>query len=193
MASAPNTEGLPDGVTLLSDETVLWSGRPNQSLFAFTKFDAMLVPLSIVWAGFVLVWNLTVWASDAPIWFRLWGLPFLLVGAYITVGRFFHGRRIRSQKSYVLTNKRALIARTGSKTTVKEIPLTSGLALETQTRSDGSGTVYFGPPARFIESMANPFAAMKVWTGAASDDSAFFRVDDSAHVAAIAQDIIYER
>ena len=92
------------------DEKLLWEGRPSRRLLILTKADIFLIPFSLLWGGFALFWNLAAWGMGAPFFFRLFGLPFLLVGAYITVGRFFVDQYIRKHTVYALTTKRAFIA-----------------------------------------------------------------------------------
>jgi len=55
------------------------------------------------------VWNSAVWSSDAPIFFRIFGAPFLVVGCYITVGRFIVRKRRKAKVRYALTNQRAIL------------------------------------------------------------------------------------
>jgi hypothetical protein len=84
-------------------ERLLWSGEPRRGPM-LRPSDAFIIPFSVLWAGFALFWNVSVWASGAPIFFRLWGLPFLAAGAYITVGRFWFDSMRRGRTAYGVTN-----------------------------------------------------------------------------------------
>jgi hypothetical protein len=64
---------------LAADEQLLWLDQPDAGKW-FTQGDLLFVPFSLLWGGFALFWNAMVWLSNAPIFFRLWGLPFLLIG-----------------------------------------------------------------------------------------------------------------
>ena len=76
-----------------------WSGQPKQGLL-LRGGDALLIPFSLMWGGIAFFWNATVWfglgepgrgAGQPMDWFfRLWGLPFLVVGLFIFAGRFWH-------------------------------------------------------------------------------------------------------
>lgn len=92
---------------LAVDEYIVWTGHPDPAV-VFGPQDLLLVPFSVLWAGFAVFWELGVVSSGAPLFFRLWGVPFVLIGAYITVGRFFVKRWTASRSTYVLTNRRAV-------------------------------------------------------------------------------------
>jgi hypothetical protein len=74
----------------------------------------------------------------------LWGVPFVLVGLYIIIGRFFFDAKLREGTIYGLTNKRAIIISglLSKKTTsisLKNIP-----EVQITKKSDGSGTIILG-------------------------------------------------
>lgn len=184
---------MPPGVVLRSDERVLWEGRPHQGLFAFRSIDVLLVPLAVFWAGFAVFWNVAVWAGDGPLLFNLFGLPFLVAGAYITVGRHIHNKISRSKITYVLTNHRAIVVLNNGKR-VKEYALSGIRELETSMEKDGSGTIRFAPEnSNPFQKATNPQAAFAFWHGAAVDGTSFYRVDDAQRVLALMQDAMYDR
>lgn len=74
---------------LVSGENV-WSGQPDADVI-FHKEDAYLIPFSLLWGGFTIFWEAAasgfVWSSNGatePSFFSLWGIPFVLVGQYLT-------------------------------------------------------------------------------------------------------------
>lgn len=125
----------------MTGETTVWKGQPHQGLL-LRPIDAFTIPFSMLWAWFAVSWNVEAWSSDAPLFIRLFGLPFLVVGLYATVGRFALDISIRRATTYSVTTERVLIAR-GSEIVsldIRHLP-----ALELTEHSDGSGTIRFGP------------------------------------------------
>jgi hypothetical protein len=72
---------------LLPGEKIVWEGAPYSGL-VFRPIEIFLIPFSLLWGGFAVVWNAGVWKTDADLSFKLFGLPFLIAGLYVTVGRF---------------------------------------------------------------------------------------------------------
>jgi hypothetical protein len=66
-------------------ENLLWSGRPPDGL-RLTGRDLFMIPFSIMWGGFAIAWESLVVLKGAPLLFRLWGIPFVLIGLYIMSG-----------------------------------------------------------------------------------------------------------
>lgn len=128
---------------LLSGEEILWADQPSTRRL-FTLGDLLRVPFTLMWAGFALFWNIMVWSMDAPIFFRLWGLPFLLVGVYITFGRFFylHWRKVRTY--YVVTDRRLLIFNFGPRRNLDAFALHDLSTLRKRTGRNGVGSIIFG-------------------------------------------------
>ena len=100
-----------DGGLLIDGETVVWSGRPAQGLL-FTSRDWLLIPFSLLWCGFTIFWEATALSlATAPLFMKLFGAAFVLVGLYFVAGRFLLDAWIRSGTQYAITNNRVLIAR----------------------------------------------------------------------------------
>lgn len=140
-------------------EHLLWNGQPKRGL-QLRATDALLIPFSFLWAGFAVFWELGVLGSGAPFFFILWGIPFLCVGAYITIGRFFADAALRAKTWYGVTNERILIIGGLFHRTVKSLPLRSLPEITLEQRHDGSGTITFGA--------SMPFATLYrgfVWPG----------------------------
>jgi hypothetical protein len=142
---------------LLGDERVLWSGRPAQGI-RLTPADALLIPFSIVWCGFVAFWEATVIAVNAPLLFKLWGVPFILVGLYLLAGRFFIDAWLRDHTRYAVTNRRILITRSGRFAALVALDRDKLPMMEVQERRDGNGTITFGqaPPQLVIGPARRP-------------------------------------
>ena len=126
---------------LLPAERLLWAGRPRRGI-RLSAAAAFLVPFSLLWGGFAIFWNVMVWAMDAPFFFRLFGLPFLVVGLYLIFGRFLHDAWVRGRTLYAVTNRRVLILR-GARLVGRDIGRLSALEIE-QSRG-GRGSIRFEP------------------------------------------------
>jgi len=125
-------------------ERLLWSGTPRQGLL-LRPSDIFMVPFSLMWGGFAFFWEYSVITSGkAPLFFMLWGIPFVLIGVYITVGRFFVDSYQRSRTCYALTDQRILILSGLTARNTKTLSLQNLNELSLSERSDGSGTILFG-------------------------------------------------
>lgn len=133
-----------------------------------------------MWGGFAIFWNIMVWlapfgtkSGDDPIWFfKLWGLPFLVVGIYLIIGRFFHDSYIRKNLFYAATDQRVLTVR-GSKIVsldIRRLP-----RLELSEHRDGTGTLAFEASNVTAWSGMNGFGW---WLPASAGSTRFFRIQN---------------
>jgi hypothetical protein len=105
------------------------------------------VPFSIMWAGFAFFWEWGVIHSKAPLFFRLWGIPFVVVGCHMLVGRFFADAWERARTHYALTNQRVIVSIEGRKASVRSFDLRTLNDTSLKLKEDGSGTIDLGPAA----------------------------------------------
>ncbi len=127
---------------LAKGESLNWSGTPRQGV-VLRPSDALMIPFSLLWAGFAFFWETSVFRDGAPTFFVLWGIPFVLMGLYITVGRFFHDAARRAKTEYGVTDQRIIIA--GPRGALTSLELATLGEVNLTTKSDGSGTIVFGP------------------------------------------------
>ena len=127
-------------------EVLLWEGAPQPGL-RFKPSDLFLSLFGLAFGGFALFW-ITMAAtigSDAPgpigTLFPLFGLPFLAVGAYLAVGRFFWDAHVRSKTRYALTTKRGIIARSAVGRSLNSYPIKPGTQVD--YRPGDAATIYF--------------------------------------------------
>ncbi|MBC2664686.1 PH domain-containing protein [Novosphingobium flavum] len=161
---------------LLPGERLLWCGQPKQGLTVSSK-DALLIPFSLMWGGFAIFWNASVWsmpnAGQGGDWFfRLWGLPFLIAGLYMIVGRFIHDAALRRRLYYAVTDQRILILR-GPR--LKSLDIARLPKIELSEHGDGTGTIELDGDNSMFTSRRNGFG---YWTPALSDAVQFFRITD---------------
>jgi hypothetical protein len=126
------------------DEDLLWSGQPMGGV-RFRSSDLLMVPFSLMWGGFAFFWEAAALTTDAPIFFKLWGVPFVLIGIYIIIGRFFWDAHRRARTFYGVTDRRIVIVTTGVGARVKSLQMRTLSDVTLSTSRDGSGTIAFGP------------------------------------------------
>ncbi len=102
------------------DETLLWTGKPKQGI-SFKSSDFFIIPFSIIWGGFAIFWEYSVITTDAPFFFKLWGIPFVLVGLYMIFGRFFYDSVSRKNTTYGITKDRIIIKSGVFKKSIKSL------------------------------------------------------------------------
>ncbi len=138
----------PLPIALDREEVQLWRGQPRQGLVV-RPADLFLIPFSLLWGGFAIFWEVSVLRMPAPGFFALWGIPFVLMGLYVIVGRFFVDAWRRQRTTYALTTTRVII-RTG--TSLNSLDLRTLTNITVIERRDGTGTISFGP--------SNPLSSM---------------------------------
>jgi hypothetical protein len=134
------------GERLLQGEKILWSGTPAQGLL-LTSRDAFLIPFSLLWGGFMVFWETMAATQNAPGFFVLWGVPFVLIGLYLIFGRFLVDIWIRRGMQYALTDKRILISRGGPFSKFTALNLDRLPDASISESDNGRGTIRFGEPA----------------------------------------------
>jgi hypothetical protein len=125
---------------LLAGEKLLWKGAPERGL-KFTRSDFLRTFFGLFFFGFAVFWMSKSLDNGNPTFSTAFGIPFVLFGAYITIGRYFWEAYKRGRTTYTLTDKRAII-RADSMLTAVALDGLNEVALE--ERADGSGTIILG-------------------------------------------------
>lgn len=125
---------------LTGDEYVVWKGKPGKGRI-FTAQDIFLIPFSLMWGGFAIFWELSAIMMGAPVFFCLWGIPFVLVGLYLIFGRFIWQQYMRKRTCYAVTDRRILRLRGNRVTTLSLRPCPE---MHITIHKDGTGTISFG-------------------------------------------------
>src|SRR5688572_23866202 len=96
----------PVGEHLLNGERLVWHGRTRQGVILRLS-DILLVPFSLVWCHGVYQWERRAVQAGCV---ALVGVPFILIGLYLLVGRFVLDVWQRRNTWYGLTERgRAVI------------------------------------------------------------------------------------
>lgn len=171
---------------LAPGEWIEWAGAPDPTK-RFSRGDVFLVPFSVMWFGFALFWEGAVIAKGSP-GFILWGLPFVAVGLYMTVGRFIYKARRRRRTAYAVTNRRVMsVVQRRSGAEVDARYLTALSSISTTTDARGRGTVQFdnsggGLPGYMADSGMGFLGNVDTRLGLG-----FFDIEDAAGVAALVE------
>jgi len=162
---------------LLPGERIIWSGKPGGGLL-FTGRDIFLIPFSLLWGGFAIFWETSVLRTGAPNFFDLWGIPFVLVGLYLIIGRFFADAWFRKQLRYAVTDQRILILRKGLSRKFTALPVDRLPNVDINEKSNGRGTIRFGESAP-LWGNRNGFG---VWTPSTDPTPQFLNVENVRQV-----------
>jgi hypothetical protein len=127
-----------------SNEKLLWTGKPKTGI-VFRSSDFFLIPFSLFWAGFAVFWEFSVISSGGPIFFMFWGIPFILMGLYITIGRFFIDAYKRGKTRYGITQDRIIIKSGVFSQDVKSLNIRTLSDISLDQKADNSGTITLGP------------------------------------------------
>jgi len=125
-------------------ERLLWSGMPRQGV-VFRPVDLFLIPFILLWAGIPTYGLLHGPKTGA---FDIIVLPFIIIGAYMLVGRFIVDAKQRAHTFYGVTNQRILIisAWWRRRTTSLKLGFLPDVTL-TEGRN-GRGVIQFGTDRR---------------------------------------------
>lgn len=146
---------------LSPSEKLLWQGQPRQGM-VMRGSDAFTIPFSLLWCGFAVFWEATALsAPNTPAFFVLWGIPFVLVGVYLVIGRFFVEARQRANTHYAVTSERVIIVSGVFARKVKSLSLSTLTDLSVSEAKSGEGTITFGAQ----HPMAAMFGGMRGWPG----------------------------
>lgn len=139
-------------------ERLLWSGQPRQGVI-LRAADAFLIPFSLFWCGFVVLWEYMAITGGGPIFMAIFGIPFVLVGSYLLFGRFYVDALQRRRTVYGITTERVIIRTGVVRKRVQSLMLRTLHDVSLSEARDGSGTITFGqsfPFAQWVSGMSWP-------------------------------------
>jgi hypothetical protein len=170
---------------LLAGERILWQGQPDPHVI-FAPGDRLLIPLSILWGGFAIFWEASVLSDrgqdqGAPLFFVLWGIPFVAFGLYFIFGRFFYKAYRKRRTSYAVTSRRVLILTMLRRRQLQAAFSDSIPAIAKSIRADGVGSLVFGNVSWVNNMYANTgLEGMGRYKGSAP--MAFYDIPDAERV-----------
>jgi hypothetical protein len=125
---------------LRDDEQLLWHGVPDPRVW-FTQADAFAIPFSLLWCGFAIFWESSVVSGGGPVFARLWGIPFVLMGLYFAFGRFFYKAYSKRRTAYAITSQRAILI---GPRRFMDLPLENQPITVNRSRDGGHASVVIG-------------------------------------------------
>ena len=129
---------------LSTGEKLIWTGKPKTGIM-FRSTDAFHIPFSLLWCGFAIFWESNAIKTDGDYFFMLWGIPFVLVGLYITIGRFFIDAKKRANTIYGITPDRIIIKSGIFSSEITSLNIKTLTDITINQKSDNSGTLTLGP------------------------------------------------
>jgi hypothetical protein len=104
-----------------------------------------LIPFSLLWCFMIFNFEYrAMTANNVQVFTVIWGIPFIVIGIHMVVGRFFVDIYQRSQTYYGVTDRRVLILSGIFAREVKTISLHNLNETSLTERADGSGDIAFG-------------------------------------------------
>ncbi len=169
---------------LSAGERLMWAGRPRCGI-RFQSSDIVALPFSLLWGGGVFFWEGMALRSNAPFFFRLVGLPFVLWGLHLIAGRFWLDAEIRRRTSYGVTDHRVIMVSGLFRRRIRTLDIRFLGNISLRERPDRSGSIVFGPSA---------WLGPVVWVGPGRrEQPAFVMIDDVREVYDIIRRLQAER
>jgi hypothetical protein len=175
---------------LLPGEIILWAGKPNISVH-LNRTDVLLIPFSMLWFGFAIFW--TIGASKAGGAFGLFGIPFVLVGLYLFLGRFFIKAHRKRRTGYAISNRRVImitVDATGNRKSTTSVEINNIQNESLLAGRQMTGSILFGTMPAYSNYYLNTGMEGLV-SSQSSSIFAFYDIDDAEQVYAIYKRVKY--
>jgi len=122
-------------------ESLLWAEQPKQGLI-FRPFDFFLIPFSLLWCSFAIFWVIMAVNTGAPLFFILFGVPFVLIGLMFVFGRFIMDILSRRHTFYGVTATRVLMQQGIRSKTMKAFNIDTLTNIQYEVKTDGTGNIF---------------------------------------------------
>ncbi|MCC7298307.1 MAG: hypothetical protein IT244_08245 [Bacteroidia bacterium] len=134
---------------LLENEKILWLGQPKQGFFLRSS-DFIMIPFSIFFVAGPTFTMVTLYQESVPFAFKIFIVPFFLVGLYLFVGRFWVDIQKRKQTFYAITGNRILIVQNTKKQQVFSVNIAAETHFEFYQTKNGFGTINIGDQSNYF-------------------------------------------
>jgi len=143
------------GVNLLPSEQLLWTGSPvHHPVFDFG--DLLLVPFSRLWFGVTVFWEVEAVETGAPVFVRVWGLLFVLVGVNLVAERLLVRWLTLRGTMYAVTDQRVVVISSVLGISQERSSYIANLEPPTLRESaNGTGTIRFGSKSDYTRLLRN--------------------------------------
>ena len=138
---------------LLDGEKILWTGQPDPSKI-FTAADLFLIPFALFWISMPTMGGVSM-LKDGDFSGALFIVPFLLIGSYLLVGRFFYKSWAKRKTYYAVTDRRVIVINGGLKHRIAASFIRDIVAVNSSINKNGEGMVIFGNASIFAASFGN--------------------------------------
>lgn len=162
---------------LQRNERITWAGQAQQGI-VFQAKDWFLIPFSLIWCSISFTW--IIFAAQSSPFFALFGIPFVIIGLILLIGRFFIDSRTRSRTYYAITNERILIKVEGSKDSLTTVTISEDTAVRLHLKNGSPndvGTIYFSDLLAFLKDSNQP--QLKSFS---KSTYSFFRIPNASKV-----------
>jgi len=139
-------------------EKLIWVGKPKQGIM-FRSNDIFLIPFSILWTGFIILWEISAITAvlNAPekseltvFMLPIFGIPFVIIGLYFVFGRFIIDAKLRKNTCYGITNERIIIISGLFHKKIKSLDIKTLSDISLTEKTNRYRTIYFGSINPFI-------------------------------------------
>lgn len=144
---------------LRSDETVLWTGKPNGAQF-FTAGSGCAMVFGLAWLAFSLFWESMAIkgaiSQGGVAWgMVLFGIPFVMIGVGLVVGLPLAEYNSRNNTVYAITSHRVIVKVGGKMNRVTSYQITPQMSVQKMVQSSGRGTVRIGYGTPLVTTTVN--------------------------------------
>jgi hypothetical protein len=167
-------------------EKILWAGAPNPNA-VFTGSDVFQIPFSLFFFGFSLFWFIGAWTAtrgsdeSTANAFPFFGIPFMVIGFYMLIGRFFYKRWRNKRTIYAVTDRNiAVLSQSPFGSTLKTVDVASLQELQQEVKGDGRGSIIFGAGDRGFKWFQN--SGMDLFGSSRGAPVAFYDIRDARGV-----------